>query len=63
MLIFSDDADDWVVVSDHSQEDHSQPGNLITSLDIPMRAYTRYVMVAKTDDNFLHLAEVQVMGH
>jgi len=49
-------------VSDHSQEDHSQPDNLITSLDIPM-AYTRYVMVAKTDDNFLHLAEVQVMGH
>lgn len=49
----------WKVISDHSNEDTS--GVSFLHLHVrPVR--TQYVMVAKTDENYLHLAEVQVMG-
>ena len=59
VLMYFDDVADWVVVSNHAQDE-----NVITSIDIPTQhVKTRYVMIAKTDDTYLHLAEVQVMGH
>ncbi len=48
----------WVIVANHSNDT-----SLITTLDIPMQVATRYIMIAKTDADYLHMAEVQVMGH
>lgn len=49
----------WVVISNQSAT--SSAG--VTSFDLPVSYTTRYVMVAKTDANILHLAEVQVLGY
>jgi hypothetical protein len=38
--------------------------NLISfneQFDVPVQAYD--IMILKTDDNYLHLAEVEVIGH
>ena len=49
----------WKVISDHSADDTTG----VTSLSWPvLPTRTQYVMIAKTDDNYLHLAEVEVMG-
>ena len=49
----------WVVISNQSAT--SSAG--VLSFDLPVSYKTRYVMVAKTDDNILHVAEVQVLGY
>jgi hypothetical protein len=49
----------WKVISDHSSEDTTGVSFLHLH-ETPVT--TQYVMVAKTDENYLHLAEVQVMG-
>jgi hypothetical protein len=48
------------VISDHSGDDTNGMGFLNTPID---NVRTQYVMVAKTDENYLHLAEVQVMTY
>lgn len=49
----------WKVISDHSQDNVAG----ISFLNLPVSmTRTQYVMVAKTDDNNLQLAEVEVMG-
>lgn len=49
----------WKVISDHSADDTTGVPFFNWPVDL---VKTQYVMVAKTDDNYLHLAEVQVMG-
>jgi F5/8 type C domain len=49
----------WKVVADHSADDTSGIG--FFNLPVAM-VKTQYVMLAKTDDNYLHVAEVEVMG-
>jgi hypothetical protein len=49
----------WIVIS--NQSNTSSAG--VTTFDLPVFYRTRYVMVAKTDNNYLHVAEVQVFGY
>jgi hypothetical protein len=51
----------WYKLSDHSADDTAGVPFINDTFDIPVQ--TRYIMIAKTDTNYLHLAEVQVMGH
>jgi len=51
----------WNVISDHSADDTT--GVYEITIPTPSDLLTQYVMVAKTDDNYLSLAEVQVMGY
>jgi hypothetical protein len=49
----------WKVISDHSSDDTSGTPYFHWPIE---QVKTRYVMIAKTDDNYLSLAEVEVMG-
>jgi hypothetical protein len=49
----------WKVISDHSADTTSGVGFINSPIDM---VRTQYVGVAKMDDNYLHLAEVQVLG-
>jgi hypothetical protein len=59
VLAYDSNQQVWNVISNHSADDTTGvsffhwPVNLVR---------TRYVMIGKTDDNYLQLAEVQVMG-
>jgi hypothetical protein len=47
------------VIADHATDDTSGVG--FFHLPVSMTK-TQYVAIAKTDENFLHLAEVEVLG-
>jgi hypothetical protein len=59
VLAWIDDDDEWRVISNHANETTNA---YFTSLDVG-DVFTRYVMVVKTDDDYLQLAEVEVMGY
>ncbi len=59
ILAWSSATSEWMVVSDHSQTDTT--GELFITQPMGM-VKTQYVMIGKTDPNYLSLAEVQVMG-
>jgi hypothetical protein len=50
--------EEWRVISDHSN-DTSAPPFVSINVDV----LTRYVMIAKTNDDYLQLAEVEVLGY
>jgi hypothetical protein len=50
---------DWKVIANHAGDSTAGVGFLNLPVNMTM---TQYVMVAKTDADYLHLAEVQVMG-
>jgi hypothetical protein len=59
ILAWSSSGSAWEVIADHSADSTAGVG----FLNLPVNMVrTQYVMVAKTDDDYLHLAEVQVMG-
>lgn len=59
ILAYSSTTGNWEVISNHSTDNVTG----VPFLHHPINMVkTQYVMVAKTDDNYLSLAEVQVMG-
>ena len=59
ILAWDSKAFTWNVVSDHSADDTTG----VPFFEVPIdMVRTQYVMVAKMDDNYLSLAEVQVLG-
>jgi hypothetical protein len=50
--------EEWRVISDHSNDTSAQS---FVSIDVDV--LTRYVMIAKTNDDYLQLAEVEVLGY
>ncbi|HEX3854426.1 MAG TPA: discoidin domain-containing protein [Polyangiaceae bacterium] len=59
ILAFDSSQGLWKVISNHSGDDTTG----VSFFRWPVSLLkTQYVMVAKTDQNYLHLAEVQVMG-
>ena len=59
ILAWDSNASTWKVVSDHSADDTTG----IAFFDVPINMVrTEYVMVGKMDDDYLSLAEVQVLG-
>ena len=60
VLAYDDLVGAWYVISNHSEDDTT--GATYISLPI-YSVQTRFLMIAKTDEDYLHLAEVQVMGY
>jgi hypothetical protein len=50
--------EEWRVISDHSNDTSAPP---VVELNVDV--LTRYVMIAKTNDDYLQLAEVEVSGY
>jgi hypothetical protein len=57
VLAWNSADEEWQVISNHAN-DTTSPASVTLQVD----ALTRYIMIAKTDGDYLSLAEVEVIG-